>query len=342
MLDMPSTTDVAAIKRAYATKLKAIDREHDLVGFQKLRDAYEMAMAFARGEIALDGFAEDVDVSEVRPVERRAGNYEVSTMATGENADEFSTLTDREIEVAVDEIIAACATLEHSDALMAHLAAMPALAGIAQVDAVSRGLARKVVEIDDIRYPMLAALVERFDWDTIGAGHGFAEDEREQLHAFMHRRYLRELIAKRALPKELQTHYDDLVKHVTPPFGFWRALRISSLLLRDLRDSIDAVRAAFGSDSELIVSREAEAFIRSVYRIDAPLRIAFAGALGRAHGASIAFLTLMFVILTIGNGFSWAQLIGIAKLWPVILGYCFVGVVMVRGVRRLFSDADQK
>jgi hypothetical protein len=344
VLGIEATTDKVGIKYAYASKLKLMDREHDVAGFQRLRDAYEMAMAFARGEIALDGAIERIDadgeVSDGRPADGAPEEVSLNAPVTSGSALELATLTDREIGIAVDEIIAACATLEHSDALMAHLAAMPVLAGIAQVNAVSRALARRVVEIDDIRYPMLAALVERFDWDTIGSGHGFAEEEREALQVFLRRRHLRELIAMRALPIELQTHYDDLIRHVQPPFGFWRALRISSLLLRDLRASIDAIRAAFGSESDLIVAPEAEAFVRSVYSADAPFRIGLATTIGRAYGFSTALIVMLLIVGSIAKGVGWAFAHLLAWWLPLFVG-CAIGVGLVRGVQRLFGGRDE-
>ncbi len=190
----------------------------------------------------------------------------------------FAVTTSEEADIVqtVDEILDACARLEHSDALMAFLDALPALQRLEDVDRVGRVLAKSVQDHEDMRWPMLAALVERFDWAAVSATPGMTREEVSTLQAFIRRRHLRELIAHHALPRDLQMHYDDLARHLKPPFGFWRALRIASLLLRDLRQSIAVVRAGFGADSALVVSREAEAFVDAVYGRDAPWSIATA------------------------------------------------------------------
>jgi hypothetical protein len=43
-LGVPDDADARAIRKAYAHKLKAIDQQNDLEGFQQLRQAYELAM----------------------------------------------------------------------------------------------------------------------------------------------------------------------------------------------------------------------------------------------------------------------------------------------------------
>lgn len=49
-LEIEPTKDEKAIKRAYAVKLKKIDREKNLEEFQKLRQAYEKAVAYSKQE----------------------------------------------------------------------------------------------------------------------------------------------------------------------------------------------------------------------------------------------------------------------------------------------------
>lgn len=240
------------------------------------------------------------------------------------------------VDAIVNEILAACERLEHSDALMAHLEGMPALQRLADVDAVSHALARAVQDNEDIRWPMLAALVERFDWAAVAASGAMSDTEWSALQAFVRRRHLRELIAMRRLPDGLQTHYDDLMKHLKPPFGFWRALRIASMLLRDLRQSVAAIRAGFGPESDLIVSQEAEAFVDAVYGADAPASIRFATLLGRAYGFSFALVLLLAFIASVGKGVGWA-FNHILPLWlPLFIG-CALGVGVVRALRRMFG-----
>lgn len=48
VLDIKSTTDISAIKRAYAAKSKIFHPEDDPEGFQRLRLAYETALRFAK------------------------------------------------------------------------------------------------------------------------------------------------------------------------------------------------------------------------------------------------------------------------------------------------------
>jgi tetratricopeptide (TPR) repeat protein len=51
-LGIPETRDVREIKKAYAARLKLVHPEDDAEGFQRLRQAYEMALAFGRWQAA--------------------------------------------------------------------------------------------------------------------------------------------------------------------------------------------------------------------------------------------------------------------------------------------------
>ena len=61
LLGLAETDDVRAIKRAYAAKLKAINPDEDVAGFQALRDALATATGYARyaAEQAAAGDADD-------------------------------------------------------------------------------------------------------------------------------------------------------------------------------------------------------------------------------------------------------------------------------------------
>lgn len=48
VLGLPETADERAVRKAYARLLKQIDQANDLDGFQHLRQAYELALAYAR------------------------------------------------------------------------------------------------------------------------------------------------------------------------------------------------------------------------------------------------------------------------------------------------------
>lgn len=341
VLDITPTKDRADIKRAYAAKLKMLDRERDVGAFQALRAAYEAAMAWAQSADRtgpVDDGGVQFDVGEMpNAVEARQDVAGASAQVPSASGAPDARMSGADIAEAVVGILDACARIDHSDALMAYLGELPALQRLDEVDRIGRALAVAVQQHEDIRWPMLAALIERFDWAAIPAASGATPDEVESIQAFIRRRHLRELIAHRALPRDLQTHYDDLMTHLKPPFGFWRALRIASLLLRDLRQSVAAVRAGFGPESELVVGRDAEAFVDAVYGRDAPWPIALASGIGRAYGFSVALILLFGAIAVVGKGWMWA-FAHILPLWLSVFLGCLIGVAIVRGARRLFAS----
>ena len=66
ILEIEATTDVSAIRKAYAAKLKTCRPEEDPVNFQKLREAYETALTLAKAKARPDNV---FTISYARPPE---------------------------------------------------------------------------------------------------------------------------------------------------------------------------------------------------------------------------------------------------------------------------------
>lgn len=68
VLGLAATRDASAIRRAYAARLKVVNPEDDAEGFQKLRAAYEQAMALARAKVPLAADGDDAEDERPEPV----------------------------------------------------------------------------------------------------------------------------------------------------------------------------------------------------------------------------------------------------------------------------------
>jgi hypothetical protein len=82
ILEIEQTTDIKEIKKAYAAKLKQHKPEVDPEGFQRVREAFEMAKKFASGE-PIDSEPENLEVIETQSIEDADQHYDTEPQDLG-------------------------------------------------------------------------------------------------------------------------------------------------------------------------------------------------------------------------------------------------------------------
>lgn len=187
-LGIAATRDRAAIRRAYAARLKVTNPEDDAAGFQALRAAYEQALARANApyefvaDLDDDDDDEDFDAGTARaPLadEPPAGAWDEAPSATHSGLEDLRNDRRRERALAaeavarrrgLDELRGRLAEAvrrapDQAPAALDALLASPALEDVGLHRQAEDWLAELIVHARPASDPIIAAAVARFEWE---------------------------------------------------------------------------------------------------------------------------------------------------------------------------------
>jgi hypothetical protein len=244
VLALDQDADERAIKRAYAQRLRVTRPEDDLVAFQQLHEAYQAALAWARGRTAEEapgpGSGPEAPLQPTVLAIEDAGPQVDDQVQSGQRMD---------VEAIAGRILTE-AVQQEPEALQAWLAQQPELwplqwkswIGDALLDALFTGT--EPVQADN-----LDVLAELFGWDEIGSSvDPYALDaQRLQMHRHWvvqpgnHHR-LAELLQRCGLPNPPAAAREHMA-WLSRPWNHWQALltSLSPQRGRDLNQTLDAL-----------------------------------------------------------------------------------------------------
>jgi hypothetical protein len=258
-LDLAPTADRAEIKRAYAAKLKTLDRERDVEGFQALRTAYGIALDEATSR--------DVDYAS-----RGGSSSDRSTdeVMSGEPRDETES---KSVSIAkiVDEVLAISTRTNRADLVRSWLDAEQELINVYVRDDVGLRGAERLTNTN-VSSDVVVALSEFFAWEDRRTWSSWPGAVRWSFLRWMKSRELEKWIAG---PGEWSKVREDVKKlrfwlgdNPAP----WRAFLIGFAPMLYLGLAMNSVRRHFGSDWDLIVRPGQYEFFQAVagHRLFAP------------------------------------------------------------------------
>lgn len=289
VLGLDATRDRVAIKRAYARQLKQCRPDEDAAGYQRLRECYEWALAWAQAEDAGAVAALDApDSVEPRsPTDAAAtatapSSTEATADIAAEPADAAAAAVERpaaaEAEAPpIDPEGLARSFYAHFEAhgAEATVAALPALQyaldgiALARRDETSRWFAALVVEVPALPDAVVAHLLGYFGW--LSDYRSAAVLGPERVEALRARARLAGLVAHSADTGQTS---EPAAGDLDPPLGagarigyrlLWAAL-CTLTILDPLAGGGDPLIRIVGIAVALLLARHADAIIREVLR----------------------------------------------------------------------------
>jgi len=282
-LDLDPTADRAEIKRAYAAKLKTLDRERDVEGFQTLREAYACALL----EAGTDSPKESRQETRTFDDESEAPSTKSVTQYPAASVD---------IHELVKQVLAAMAASPSEEALHTALYANQGLDNLVVRDHVGFALAQRIVD-SPVPLHLLDALNEFFGWSDCAVQTGWPDAGfRLRMDRWLGAAHVSAWIESAEVPAFSRRHFKKIRSLLTPPRGFWKAFLLGLFPWFGLAESIERVQRHLGSRWDLFVTPEVQAYYDAIIGVRFDAIPWFAALLGQVTRVTVATVAIMAVL----------------------------------------------
>lgn len=318
-LDIAPTADRAEIKRAYAAKLKTLDRERDVEGFQALREAYEAALP---REATISSRSDFVSFPNV-----------LDDVESGEILSSGTLVRERpNLDEVVDAIERLTSNAVVEGSLLGVLRRNEDLEDLSFKDEVGYLLARRLCGTK-LSWTTLRQLVEFFGWSDRSVLMRWPDAEfRHRMDRWLGIAEVSAWIDSPAVPDISRRHFKKISLLLMPPGGFWRAFLLGATPWTGLGDSIERVQRCMGSRWDLFVTPEVQAYYNAIVGVRFDPVPWFAALIGQITLAIAATVLIMAVLWPMSDrgppALSHYWMTAVALLW----------VLYVRGWRLLINQ----